>query len=63
LIVYSWMERILASFRFLASTALCGAVVVAGTTWLLADASDGARLLAALIALSRPRLRDLAAER
>jgi hypothetical protein len=46
------MERILTSFRFLASTAFCCAVVVAGTTWLLADASGGARLLAASIALA-----------
>jgi hypothetical protein len=45
------MERILTSFRFLVSTAVCCAVVVAGTTWLLADASGGARLLAAVIAL------------
>jgi len=46
------MERILTSFRFLASTALCCAVAVAGTTRLLADASGGARLLAASIALA-----------
>src|SRR5690348_14073236 len=46
-----WMERILMSFRFLASTAVSCAVVVALTTWLLADASHGARFLAALIGL------------
>lgn len=51
MVVYPWMERILASPRFLASTAACCGLAVALTTWVTADASGGARLLAALVAL------------
>src|SRR5689334_14440566 len=45
------MERILTSFSFLASTAVCCGLVVALATWAASDSSDGTRALAALIAL------------
>jgi hypothetical protein len=45
------MERPIASPWFLAATALCSGVVVAFTSWLVVDSSDGVRALAAVAGL------------
>jgi hypothetical protein len=46
------VERVLTSYRFLASTAVCCGVSVAVAIWAVGDASGGARALAGLIGLA-----------
>jgi hypothetical protein len=46
------MERVLTSYRFLASTAACCGLSVAVALWAVGDASGGARALAGLIGLT-----------
>ena|SRR5689334_16293192 len=45
------MERVLTSFRFLASTAVCCGLAVALAAWAVSGSSGSARVLAALIGL------------
>jgi hypothetical protein len=45
------MERVLTSTWFLVATAICSAVMVGLVSWITVDLSDGARALAALVAL------------
>jgi hypothetical protein len=46
------VERVLTSYRFLASTAVCCGLSVAVALWAVGDASGGARALAGLIGLT-----------